>query len=699
MPTHIHDTLIVGAGFTGIGAAIKLTQAGVDDFVILERVGPRRRNLAGQHVSRCGVRCPVAAVLVLLRQEPVWSRAYSPAGEICEHIEDMADEFDLRRRIQFGVEVNGLDFDEDDGVWTVKTKGRKRSEKEFQARTVVLASGPLPDHKWPDIRGLDTYQGHKIHSARWDHDYDFTGKRVAVIGTGASAVQIVPELVKQAEFVKVFQRTPGWVLPRLDVATPAAAKTLFAKVPAAQELARQALYWGHEVTATALVWDTPLTGLVARLGKAHLHSAGEGSVAATSAHAGLHPGLQADAGLQRLLPGAAARQLQAHRLADRHGQPGRHPHQRRRRTPSGLHRLRHRLRRPPDRTAVRGHRLGGRSLADEWSGGAQAYKSINAHGYPNLFFMTGPNSGPGHNSLLVFVEGQLDYAVRGITTILGQNLRYLDVREDVQRRYNERIQKRLTSTTWMSGCSSWYLTADGFNASMYPGFATQYLRQMRDFRFDDYAAVARPARAGSGARSTRLTMRPTDHRASRRGRSRRSSTPCGARHDGCDAGRATSSRTRCRSCSMPPCDTRTAPPHRRIPHRRPRPTGGHDDPQHPRLPRPGPAASAVAGRPYRAVQRHAPHPVAADHLHARPWLQHRARARDAQAWEQGKDLGDVLGLETAIAGTWAAEKPTAMAIAEAQRLIDDDAGFERLVDAGSSASTTTVRMPPWCGPS
>jgi len=137
--------------------------------------------------------------------------------------------------------------------------------------------------------------------------------------------------------------------------------------------------------------------------------------------------------------------------------------------------------------------IGGRSLAQEWAGGAQAYKSINAHGYPNLFFMTGPNSGPGHNSLLVYVEGQLDYAVRAITTILNENLRYLDVRADVQRRYNDRIQKRLAKTTWMSGCSSWYLTADGFNAAMYPGFATQYLRQMRDFRFRGYEAVAHDA--------------------------------------------------------------------------------------------------------------------------------------------------------------------------------------------------------------
>jgi cation diffusion facilitator CzcD-associated flavoprotein CzcO len=143
----------------------------------------------------------------------------------------------------------------------------------------------------------------------------------------------------------------------------------------------------------------------------------------------------------------------------------------------------------------------GRSLAAEWAHGARAYKSINVHGYPNFFVMTGPNSGPGHNSLLVYIEDQLDYAVRGITTILDNDLRYLDVREDVQRRHNERLQRRLTKTTWMSGCRSWYLTQDGYNGSMYPGFATQYLRQMRDFRFTDYHAV--PHRAG--ARATRVS--------------------------------------------------------------------------------------------------------------------------------------------------------------------------------------------------
>ena len=498
MATHIYDTLIVGAGFTGIGAAIKLSQAGVDDFVILERAdrvgGTWRDN------TYPGAACDIPSLLYSFSfvHNPSWSRAYSPANEIRGHIEDMVEDFGLHPKIQFGTEVKGLEFDEAEGVWIVKVKGKR--SKTFHARTVVLASGPLPDHKLPELRGLDTYRGHTIHSARWDHDYDFAGKRVAVIGTGASAVQIIPELVKQAEFVKVFQRTPGWVLPRLDVATPAAALTLFAKVPAAQQLARQTLFWVHEISATALVWDTPLTGLVARLGKAHLHRQVKDPWLRRQLTPDFTPGCK------RMLVSSdyyPALQRDNCKLID---WPIATVSPVGIRTSDGVeHHLDcivfatgydvH-LTGPP--YPVTG--IGGRSLREEWSTGAQAYKSINAHGYPNLFFMTGPNSGPGHNSLLVYVEGQLDYAVQGITTILRENLRYLDVRDDVQRRYNKHIQKRLTKTTWMSGCSSWYLTADGFNASMYPGFATQYLRQMRDFRFADYAAVAHDAHAGVGAR-------------------------------------------------------------------------------------------------------------------------------------------------------------------------------------------------------
>lgn len=486
-----HAALIVGAGFTGLGAAVRLAEAGVDDIVMLERAD--RVGGTWRDTTYPGASCDVPSLLYSYSfvQNPAWSRTYSPAPEIYAHLEDMADRFDIRSRIRFGHEVKDLTFDEEAGVWTATTKNRKK----FGARTVVLASGPLSDVSFPDIRGLETYRGHKIHSARWDHDYDFAGKRIAVIGTGASAIQIIPELVKRAEFVKVFQRTPCWVLPRLDVPTPPSLQALFAKVPTTQQLARQALFWGHEASATALVWDTPLTSLVARLGRAHLRAQVKDPWLRRQLTPDFRPGCK------RMLVSSdyyPALQRDNCKLID---WPIATLSPAGIRTSDGIeHHLDcivfatgydvH-LTGPPFPVAG----LGGRALATEWAGGAQAYKSINVHGYPNLFVMTGPNSGPGHNSLLVYIEGQLDYAVRGITTILNEDLRYLDVREEVQRRHNEGIQRRLTKTTWMSGCRSWYLTKDGFNGSMYPGFATQYLRQMKDFRYEDYQAVARRARS------------------------------------------------------------------------------------------------------------------------------------------------------------------------------------------------------------
>ncbi|WP_067971619.1 flavin-containing monooxygenase [Mycolicibacter icosiumassiliensis] len=483
----VYQTLIVGAGFSGIGAAIKLAEAGIgdDEIVILERsdrVGGTWRD-----TRYPGAACDIPSLLYSFSfvANPGWSRAYPSASEIYAHIEDMVDWFDLRRHIRFGTEVTGLAFDEDTGAWTVSA-GRKK----FRARTVVLAAGPLPDSSFPAIRGLDTYTGHKIHSARWDHDYDFTDKKVAVVGTGASAVQIIPELVKQAGFVKVFQRTPGWVIPRLDVAMPPVVQELFAKVPAAQQLARQALFWGHEASATALVWNTPLSSLVAQLGKAHLR--------ATVKDPWLRRQLTPDftPGCKRMLVSSdyyPALQRDNCKLIDWPIAAM---------SPAGIRTsdgVEHHLDAIVFATGYDVHLtgppfpvtgLGGRALADEWTRGAQAFKSIQAHGYPNLFFMTGPNSGPGHNSLLVYVEGQIDYVVRAVGAIRGGSLRYLDVRDDVQRRHNKQIQRRLGKTTWMSGCRSWYLTEDGFNASMYPGFATQYLRQMRNFRLTDYHAVA-----------------------------------------------------------------------------------------------------------------------------------------------------------------------------------------------------------------
>lgn len=486
---HVHDALVIGAGFTGLGTAIKLREAGIDDLVILERAG--RVGGTWRDATYPGAACDIPSQLYSFSfaKNPQWSRTYSPSAEICAHIEELAERFDLVKDIRFDTEVTKLVFDKAEGIWEVRAGRRK-----FRARAVVIASGPLSDASLPKIRGIDDFGGAKILSARWDHDYDFAGKSVAVIGTGASAVQIIPELVKTAGSVKVFQRTAGWVMPRVDVATPEPVKRIFERLPVVQQAARSALYFGHEAAATGLVWDTPITTLIQQAGKLHLRL----TVKDKWLRRQLTPDFRA--GCKRMLMSSdyyPALQRDNCKLITWPIATI---------TPEGLRTsdgLEHHVDAIVFATGYDVHLEGppypitgmdGQSLQEEWSGHPQAYKSASAHGYPNLFFTCGPNSGPGHNSLLVYVQGQIEYAVAGIRTIVEKDLRYLDVKKEIQDAYNVRIQERLRSTTWMSGCSSWYLTADGYNASMYPGFATQYLRQMQDFRISDYEYASHGAR-------------------------------------------------------------------------------------------------------------------------------------------------------------------------------------------------------------
>ncbi|WP_309646863.1 NAD(P)/FAD-dependent oxidoreductase [Nocardioides sp.] len=485
--TRTCTTLVIGAGFTGLGTAIKLREAGVEDVVILERAD--RVGGTWRDATYPGAACDIPSLLYSFSfaPNPSWSRAYSPSAEILRHIEDLAERHGLLPLIELQTEVTALELDEEAGEWVVSTDRGTT----FRARTVVVASGPLSDASLPDIRGLESYEGARILSARWDHDQDLAGKHVAVIGTGASAVQIVPELVKTAASVKVFQRTAGWVMPRVDLPIPGPARLAFAAVPRLQGLARTALFVSHEVAATGLVWDTPVTGLIQQLGRAHLRL----TVRDPWLRRQLTPDFRA--GCKRMLMSSdyyPALQQDNCKLITWPIATF---------TPDGIQTsdgIRHELDAVVFATGYDVHLdgppypvtgLGGRSLSDDWQGHAEAYKSASVHGYPNLFFTTGPNSGPGHNSLLVYVEGQIDYAVSGIRTILDRDLHQLDVKADVQRRYNEQMQRRLARTTWMSGCSSWYLTADGHNASMYPGFATQYRRQMKTFRTRDYDLVER----------------------------------------------------------------------------------------------------------------------------------------------------------------------------------------------------------------
>ena len=478
------DHLVIGSGFAGLAAAIKLDEDGERDLVVIEKgsdVGGTWRDN-----TYPGAACDIPSRLYSysFAPNPDWSHTYSGSAEILQYIERMVEDFGVRPFLRLGHNVTGVSWIDAEQVWELSFT----DQVPVRARSVVMASGPLANASFPSIRGIESYEGHKIHSARWDHDYDFTDKKVAVIGTGASGVQIVPELVKVAKSVKVFQRTPGWALSRTNFATSQRTKDIYRRFPATQTLARKAWFWGHESVALGVVWNSPLTRVVEGVGKMHLRRqvkdpwlrrqltpdfrAGCKRLLMTSA---FYPALQKDNCTLVTWPIA--------RLAPKGI-----------RTVEGIE---HQADVIVFATGFDVSKTGtpvpvtgrdGRVLADEWSSGAKAYKSIAVSGYPNMYFTFGPNSGPGHSSALVYMEAQIDYLVDAISYGLAREA-VLDVRADRQLDYNTDLQRRLQKTTWNSGCSSWYLTEDGFNATMFPGFASQYVGQLAEVDYDDYTVT------------------------------------------------------------------------------------------------------------------------------------------------------------------------------------------------------------------
>lgn len=484
--TTLHDVLIIGAGFAGLGAAIRLKAAGISNITILERgsaVGGTWRD--NQYP---GAACDIPSNLYSysFAPNPDWSRAYSGSKEILGYIHHLVAHYQLEELIRFGQNVTGMAFDAHAGLWRIETSHGER----HLARAVVMAPGPLSNASLPKMPGIDAFKGKMIHSAIWDHDYDFSGKRVAVIGTGASGVQIIPELVKTAAKVTVFQRTPGWVMPRVDFAPTALMKKLFRRAPITQKALRSGMFWIHEAMATGIVWNTPVTPVLERIAKAHLNR----QVKDRWLRRQLTPDFTI--GCKRVLmsndyfralqkPNAKLITWPIATLSEQGI-----------RTVEGIE---HQVDCIVFATGFDVCKSGtpfpisgleGRQLGEEWSRGGQAYKSINVAGYPNLYITFGPNSGPGHNSALVYMESQIDYLVQGIGTLLRGGYKALDVKPAVQASYNTAIQKRLAKTNWNAGCKSWYLTEDGFNATMYPGFATQFAQQMKRFDLEDYRAVS-----------------------------------------------------------------------------------------------------------------------------------------------------------------------------------------------------------------
>ena len=473
---------IIGAGFAGIGTAIRLKKAGIESFTIFERGG----EIGGTWRDNTypGAACDVPSHVYSLSFEPNpdWTRRFSPSEEIQAYLLRLVEKWQLRWQMRLGTEIAEARFDEARGLWTLTTRGGETHE----ARVVVSCVGGLVDPAIPDIKGIQSFGGEMFHTARWNHDYDLTGRNVAVIGTGASAVQVVPQVAPQVAKLSVFQRTPAWVVPKQDARYSERARRIFARFPLALRASRFAKYALSEIMGPMVFLDSPrLSALGEGISLRHLAA----QVQDPELRRKLRPHFQF--GCKRVLVSddywASFERENVELVTDPIAEIRREGIE----TADGrIHEVDAivlatgfavSLARAP--FAISGR--GGRMLDDAWAGGAVAYKGLAVSGFPNWFILMGPNTGPGHTSVLVFTEAQIAHVVQAILEIRDEQIRYVDVRQNVQDRYNAGIQARMPRMVWHT-CQSWYLSPDGSNHALYPGFAAEYALRTRRFRPRDY---------------------------------------------------------------------------------------------------------------------------------------------------------------------------------------------------------------------
>jgi cation diffusion facilitator CzcD-associated flavoprotein CzcO len=479
---------IVGTGFSGLGLAIKLKQHGLENFVILERADDIGGTWRDNTYPGCACDVPSHLYSFSFAPNPDWSRHFSPQREIWAYLRDCARRFGLMRHILFGHELVDAAWDEDAARWRIQT-----SQWSFTADVLALGNGPLSEPSIPAIPGLERFEGAVFHSAQWDHQHDLTGERVAVIGTGASAIQFVPQIQPQVKHLTLFQRTPPWIIPRNDHAISPEWRARYRHYPFLQSLARGGIYLQREIGALALVYRPQLTRGAARLARKHLAA----QVADPGLRAKLTPHYQM--GCKRILLSddfyPAVSQPNVEVVTQRVGEVTAHgviaedgPE---RPVDTIVLATGFRVTDMPAAAHVRGRK--GRTLADVWSDGPRAYLGTTVSGFPNLFLLIGPNTGLGHTSMVYMIESQLAYILDCLRLKRRCGIQAIEPRAEVQVAYNKEIQRRMEGTVWTSGCASWYLDAGGVNSTLWPGFTAEYRWRTHHFDLANYLLTTRKA--------------------------------------------------------------------------------------------------------------------------------------------------------------------------------------------------------------
>jgi cation diffusion facilitator CzcD-associated flavoprotein CzcO len=463
------SVVIIGAGFGGIGMAIRLRQAGVRNVTVLEKA----ESLGGTWRDNVypGAACDIPSHLYSFSFEHKrdWSRRYPPQEEILAYLRDCAAKHGIAPR--FGVEVEEAAFDAGQGLWRIRTTGGE----ELAARVLVAACGQLNRPAYPDLP--NSFGGTAFHSARWDHSYDLSGKRVAVIGTGASAIQFVPHVVARAARVHVFQRTPPYVIDKADRPYTSRQRRLLRWMPPLRTFIRASTYARLEARGLAFITAPRVMRGVERSFRRRLAE----QIPDERLRGALTPGYVM--GCKRILlsddyypalarPGVELVTTPIERLSETGVVTA---DGREREVDAVIYGTGFRTQDFVAPMRVRG--LGGRELNEAWREGAEAYLGMAVSGFPNLFLLYGPNTNLGHNSIIYMLESQFAY-IAGCVRALAR-ARYIDVRPDVQNAFNREIQAKFRGTVWTSGCRSWYMNADGKLVNNWPGFTLAYRRATR----------------------------------------------------------------------------------------------------------------------------------------------------------------------------------------------------------------------------
>jgi len=482
--------LIVGTGFSGLCAAIQLKERGEHDFVMLERATAIGGTWRDNTYPGCACDVPAHLYSFSFELNPAWSHTFAPGAEIWAYLDRCADKYDLRRHIVFQQTVQAAQFDAQQAVWRVET----REGTAYEAQFVIVGIGGLSNASLPKIDGAATFSGRQFHTAAWDHGTDLHGKRVAVIGTGASAIQVVPAIAPIVQKLVLFQRTPPWVLPRMERRYSEQRKWLFENYPATMRLLRGAIYRLQE-------------GLTPWLTQFREHPRGQRLIERMARH-NIERSIHDPALRQRVTPSYAPGCKRLLLSNDYYPALARDnvtlvSDGIARICESGLVTTRGETHDVDVIVYATGFAvseylhglhitgLAGRSLSDEWQHKPEAYLGTLTSGFPNLFFLTGPNTGLGTNSVVVMIEAQVALILDCLRQLADRGARSIEVRDDVQRRYNQEIQRSLSRTVWNSGgCQSWYLAEDGHNYTLWPGTTREFRARTQQANPEDYLFTA-----------------------------------------------------------------------------------------------------------------------------------------------------------------------------------------------------------------